>query len=440
MTSDPVVLVAYQCGPGMGSVSQIGWEWFSRLALRRPVSLVTHVRNRAAIEAAGPLPAGSEIIYINTEWLARPLYALARRLFPRSEHSVFLISQLDFFAFDRMALRALRRHRAVARWRLLHLVTPVTLSAPSCLHRLGLPLVRGPLNCGLGDPPGFAKALRQESGWMCRLRGITKALDRLLGASAQAAMLLVATRATAEAVAPAHRVRCVPMLENAVDLARFPAAPPLPLPIGGYPLHVTFVGRLVPVKGLDLLLRAMQRLRMAGQPVRLTVVGDGPMRQPWQALAAQLGIGPDVCFTGNLEPQAVAESMRQCHVFCLPSVRESGGAVLLEAMACARPVIAMDFGGPAEIVNHEVGRLVRFDNAASAIDGLTQALSDCLSAPRTWAARGALAHARVAAHHTWDAKIDLAERLYAQVLAGNEALDGQGPAQPGIAEVTNVEG
>jgi len=50
-----------------------------------------------------------------------------------------------------------------------------------------------------------------------------------------------------------------------------------------------------------------------------------------------------------------AAEMARCHVFCLPSVRESGGAVLLEAMACARPVIAVGFGGPAEIVDDAVG-------------------------------------------------------------------------------------
>ena len=49
----PLILSAYQCGPGMGSVSQIGWEWYSRLAGRLPLTLVTHSRNRAALEKAG---------------------------------------------------------------------------------------------------------------------------------------------------------------------------------------------------------------------------------------------------------------------------------------------------------------------------------------------------------------------------------------------------
>src|ERR1700753_3992966 len=99
-----VLLSAYQCAPGGGSVSQIGWEWYSRLSRRMPVTLVTHIRNRVYLEAAGaPLP-GSEIIYIDTEWFAGPLYRLASRLFPKSQHSVFLIASLDFYVYDRAAL------------------------------------------------------------------------------------------------------------------------------------------------------------------------------------------------------------------------------------------------------------------------------------------------------------------------------------------------
>ena len=54
-----ILLVAYQCGPGMGSVSQIGWEWYTRLCESHDVTLVTHPRNRPALAAAGAPLAGS---------------------------------------------------------------------------------------------------------------------------------------------------------------------------------------------------------------------------------------------------------------------------------------------------------------------------------------------------------------------------------------------
>jgi hypothetical protein len=62
-----VLLSAYQCGPGMGSVSQIGWEWYRRLNKLCQVTLLTHVRNRTTLEAAGVSLEDSSVIYIDTE-------------------------------------------------------------------------------------------------------------------------------------------------------------------------------------------------------------------------------------------------------------------------------------------------------------------------------------------------------------------------------------
>jgi glycosyltransferase involved in cell wall biosynthesis len=383
MDARSLVLVAYQCGPGMGSVSQLGWEWYTRLSRERPVVLVTHVRNRAALEAAGAPLAGSKIHFIDTEWFAGPLYRAAKRLFPRSEHSVFLVSSLDYFAFDIAAYRALRREQRARRLDadVIHRVTPVTTAAPTWLGRLGIPLIIGPLNSGLSDPRGFAHIMRAESTWLLRSRELTRLFDALIGSSRRATRILVASRATRAAIGKRHRAKSHRMLENGVDLERFQATP-WPDPPIGRPLRVLFVGRLVPVKGVDLLLKAIAQVKSAGQRVRLDVVGDGPLRGEWRALAVRLNLADQVQFHGALSQEEVAQQMSQSHLFCLPSVRESGGAVLLEAMAGARPVVALDFGGPAEIIQ-----------------------------------RGINGRARAERHHSWPAKIAAADDLYREVFA-----------------------
>lgn len=413
-----ILLVAYQSGPGMGSVSQIGWEWYARLCERHEVTLVTHPRNRAALLAAGaPLP-GSEIVEVDTEWFAGPLYRLARRIFPKSEHSVFLVASLDYFVFDYCAYRLLRRRlQGGARWEILHRVTPVTLAAPTWLGRLGLPTILGPLNSGLTDPPGFGAILRQESTWLVRVREFGRLFDGLMGSTRRAARLLIATAATRRGVAPKYRERCVAMVENGVDLQRFPAAPWPALPGAEEPLRILFVGRLIPAKALSLLLEAVAQLEQTGRPLRLSIVGDGPMRAQWEAQAAALGLQGIVTFQGNLPAQQVAQAMRDCHVFCLPSVRESGGAVLLEAMASARPVIAMNFGGPAELVDAEVGALIDLVSPEAAVAALAAALADVLAQPEAWRQRGEAGRARVEARHSWGAKVRRAEDIYQEVIA-----------------------
>ena len=413
MNAPRVLLSAYQCGPGLGSVSQIGWEWYARLSAKLPVTLLTHVRNRPALEQAGaPLP-GSEVVYIDTEWFAGPLYRLALRLFPRSEHPVFLIASLDYYLYDWTAWRSLRRRQAGQHWDIVHQATPVSPLAATHLHKLGLPLVLGPWNGGLASPGEYPEIMRAESGWVYPVRQLGRLLDGLIGSSHKARLILTATAATRQAVAPRHREKCRGMLENGVDLEVF-AATPWPDPPGAEaPLEILFAGRLLPFKGVGMLLEALARLDF---PCHLTIVGGGSEEAALRCQADALNLADRVAFTGALPLPEVARRMAQAHVFCLPSVRESGGGVLLEAMASARPVIALAYGGPTEIVDDEVGRLIPSTGRAPVVAALAQALADIFEHPERWRRRGQAGRARVEQRYAWPAKIDAAIELYRQCL------------------------
>jgi glycosyltransferase involved in cell wall biosynthesis len=213
------------------------------------------------------------------------------------------------------------------------------------------------------------------------------------------------------------------MVENGIDLQRFRDSDWPPSPSSTRALRVLFVGRLVPFKGVGMLLDAAARVARSGQPIEVTVVGSGPMEQAWRAQAAALGIDALVRFTGALPVEQVAAEMARCHVFCLPSVRESGGAVLLEAMACARPVIAIGFGGPAEIVDDEVGRLLAPVSAEQVTADLAAVLADVFSDPEQWRQRGVAGRRRAARRFSWPAKVADATVLYDE-LAGAGASNG----------------
>lgn len=418
MNKHHILLAAYQCGPGMGSVSQIGWEWYSRLSEVNEVTLVTHIRNKVALEGALDYKKIANIIFIDTEWFAGPLYRLAQRLFPKSEHSVTLVSSLDYFIFDFVAYRQLKKLiNSGLRWNILHRVTPVTFAAPTWLGHLKIPMVIGPLNSGLKDPVGFGKTMKQESTWLIKVRGIARLLDALLGSTKRAACILTASKTTLEQVNLRYRTKCQPMLENGVDLTRFTPAPWPDSPDASHPLRILFVGRLVPVKGLEMLLAAVAQLKEQGQNVVLDVVGDGPLRNDWMNLSAELGLTGEVHFHGALAMHKVALHMQSCHIFCLPSVRESGGAVLLEAMACARPVIALNFGGPVDIVSAQVGALLSMNNPEQVTADLAATLGDILKHPQAWKIRGETGRTLIENRYSWPAKISEAHNIYRKVLA-----------------------
>jgi colanic acid/amylovoran biosynthesis glycosyltransferase len=132
------------------------------------------------------------------------------------------------------------------------------------------------------------------------------------------------------------------------------ACPPSPSP----PLRILKVARFEPVKNHALLLQALADLKQNGIRFECRLVGDGATRGRMKALAASLGLGSQIEFTGALGEAAVAEQMQWAHVVVLSSLSEGTPMTLIEAMAKGRPVVAPDITGIPELVRHgETGLL-----------------------------------------------------------------------------------
>jgi len=130
----------------------------------------------------------------------------------------------------------------------------------------------------------------------------------------------------------------IAVIPNGVDVDRIRSIPPAEVES-----DVIFVGRLIPEKGVDLLLRALAEVKKEIPDVRAVVVGDGPERKKLEELSDRLGLKNNVIFTGFLEPyDHVISLMEASKVFVLPSRREGFGMVVLEAMASGLPVVTLD--------------------------------------------------------------------------------------------------
>ncbi len=114
--------------------------------------------------------------------------------------------------------------------------------------------------------------------------------------------------------------------------------------------RLLFVGNLVEIKGLPDLLEAIPILaRTHAAPLELVLVGDGPFEPAARARAGALGIGSQVRFAGRHPHERVALWLAASDALVLPSLNEGLPAVVLEALACGRPVVATAVGGVAEV-------------------------------------------------------------------------------------------
>ncbi|MEY2586051.1 MAG: hypothetical protein QOD80_2077, partial [Verrucomicrobiota bacterium] len=113
----------------------------------------------------------------------------------------------------------------------------------------------------------------------------------------------------------------------------------------GKEVRLLYVGRISREKDLDVLAAAYKKIRKAGHPVKLYLVGDGPYAE---ALAATL---PDAVFLGYLTGEKLAKAYASADAFVFPSTTDTFGNVVLEAQASGLPVIVSDIGGPKELVD-----------------------------------------------------------------------------------------
>lgn len=248
--------------------------------------------------------------------------------------------------------------------------------------------------------------------------GCREALPELL-ASADAVTTVSRDLAAAAARLAGIDPESVHVVPNGVDCAFWtPAgAPPAE---DAAPTFVS-VGRLAPVKGLDLLIAAFAEVRARFPRARLEIIGGGEEEERLRALARQRGVADAVAFTGPLPPPAVRDRLRRAFAFVLPSRSEGMPLALIEAMATGLASIATRVGGVPEVLAPQAGVVVAPERA----DLLAEAMAAMLEN------RGRTRDAGRAAHRIAQTfACETAEAAYLDLFEGL-AGPARGPARRG---------
>ena len=204
-----------------------------------------------------------------------------------------------------------------------------------------------------------------------------------------------------------------------VDLARFAPEPGRRV---AALLTIGIVKSLTPKYGVDLLLRAFAGLRedpqvrALPQACRLLIVGDGPQRTELEALARELGIAACTEFAGAVAHADVPAWLNRLDLYAAPSRldSESFGVAVIEASACALPVIVSDAGGLPEVVRDgETGLVVPRNDVPALRAALKRLVLDAALRERM----GTAGRARVAREYEWGHCVDRMERCYERTIA-----------------------
>jgi glycosyltransferase involved in cell wall biosynthesis len=212
----------------------------------------------------------------------------------------------------------------------------------------------------------------------------------------------------------------VHIIPYGVDPARFhPAVTPLAradFGLAADDIVLASVGRVVPKKGFDVLIRALPAIRQSAARVHLLIGGEGPQIEALRHLAEELGVTDHVHLPGVIPWDRVPAFLAMCDLFVLPSVRDAAGNmdglpnVLLEAMAMGKPVVASQLGGvPLVIRDGENGLLCPPGDAAA----LSEALRSLIADGERRKAFGAAARRVAEEQHSWASMTQQLAALFA---------------------------
>ena len=344
-----ILVSAYACEPGRGSEPSVGWSWATELArLRHQVTVLTRAANRQSIE----LESRHLRQKINFIYFDLPLWV--QRV--RHRHGG---KQIYYVLWQWFAARAMRKRLALRQFDFVQHVTYVSVRYPSFMGSLGITFYFGPVSGGEAVPPALRAGFPAGGRVREELRDISNRLvklDPLMRRTFRQADRILVTPDTLPLLPRnmRHKARAtlaIGLPSRLLNETCRPARPQMEL-------RVLYVGRLLDWKGIDIALQALRFARERRPMIRFTVAGDGPAKPYLTSLCHDLQLDNVVHWLGWIPRHNLTDYYQSADLLLFPSLRDSGGMVVLEALAHGLPVVATDLGGPGLIVDRSCGRTV----------------------------------------------------------------------------------
>jgi glycosyltransferase involved in cell wall biosynthesis len=302
------------------------------------VTQLTHARVRGEL-AEMQLPVTLE--YIEDDWLQTTAYRFRMD---------WLLAAWGSWLLHRKARQLARSNR----YDIIHFTAPISPTLP--YFRLdGAPVVIGPLNGNLLHPPMLMhREVRHKKLGAAMLWPYQKTIGKIFRGKHHATLLVSGGERTKDALklAGCSDTQIIEALDSGVEesMANRPR-----LQHHGINHDFIFVGRLIRYKACDLVIRAVAQTASA----RLHIVGDGDERAALELLAKTLGVADRVIFHGWVPAgEPLMALFGKARAFMFPTLAEANGIVVQEAMMIGLPIVAVNWGGPQQLLDDNSGILI----------------------------------------------------------------------------------
>jgi len=356
-----VLLIIEQCNPKMSSTPLIGFNFFQAIHKLAEVTLVTRDFNRKALEAHG---YKKNVVYISKS-NSSTLQNFRKLIVSRIKNEAIrrpigvALRYPDYEDFNNQVYQKFKQSVLRGDYDIVHAITPIHTRYPVKIVKAckNTPFILGPVNGGVAFPEWFEEIAIKKYLNLSFLIDLAKfIIPGYLDTYKQAEKIVVGSSYTLNKLQAFFKFpdskMCL-LSENGVSTRFFADQAKTKK---DSKVNLLFVGRLVAFKCPDILIEAVSRLNETiKSKIQLTIVGDGDERSYLEQMVQTRNLDDIVNFVGKITQEETLEYYRKADIFCFPSIRESGGAVVLEAMACGLPCIVANTGGVVDYVTEETG-------------------------------------------------------------------------------------
>lgn len=406
-----VLLSAFACEPEKGSEPEVGWQWALQMARYHDVTVLTQSKNEPAIKRVlkslhGSQPEPRFVYFDMPKWMQK------LRKYP--------IGLRIYYVFWQKSARAfVRQLHEEEHFDLLHHVTFAAFRYPTVIWDQGALCIWGPIGGIESIPvpllPWSHPVSLVEEGFrnISNLLAATPFRD-LPKRAAASNKVIVTTREMQETLAKLE-VQSQLMPTIGLKTSDFPYQPHRS---SNGPLKILFVGKIITLKGIDLALKALSESDTAAT---LTFIGTGNYLPAARRLVKKLGLDKRVVFRGQVTRQEVLALYPEFDVLLFPSLHDTGGYAVIEAMFNELPVICLDCGGPAVAVEAGCGIKVSVKSRDGVIAGLAEGIRYYDKDRQALLAHGKAAREAILKNYDWDQKGAQMNEVYQQVMAQTTA-------------------
>ena len=399
-----VLILAEQCNPDWPSLPGFSYSLANEIAKKTNVVLVTHIRNKQDIETTEN-KAIKEIIYIDTEVIAKPLHKLSeflRKIGIGGWMTKMALKYPQYILFEKKIYNQLRDRIENGEFTCIHRISPVSPTLPSLLPtKVNIPFILGPLNGSLPWPKQYTEEIKKERELISHIRNIFKYLPYYKKSFQASSVILSAFKHSDNDVPLKERHKIIRYNELGVDTSNY-----IPLESKKYnnKTRFLFVGRLVPYKGAHVVINAFVNSKLLKRNSELIIVGDGPERQYLQGLISSNNLDDIVKIEGWKTQSEVAEYMRNSDIFAFPTIREVGGNVIIEALSSGLPCIVPNYGGPSELVDETIGIKIPLSDKEAFLNSYIKSMEELSKDSDKVEMLSKSARKRALEQHSWEAR------------------------------------